>query len=205
MRFKNAILGVLLVMGFTSIGIFIGQMGFFGSEKIVAEENSIKDSKSDLAVVVDEAGKVVATIDPSVTKSVLALNQGDKSNVIDPRNNQPVSPNVITFLDALNENNAYAVSGALTEAKDIQKLYIDLWEGAKAGGITLRNIISEKERAAGVSDTEPNPGTVLAIYDSTSDLEYCAVDQTYYGMKRSSLNLYYQLLVPLSCAEFAKS
>ncbi len=196
---------MLLLVGFASVGLFIGQQGIFDSEKIVAEETNIIESKSDLAVVVDESGKVVATIDPSVTKSVLALKQGDKSNVIDPRNNLPVSPNVLTFLDALNENNAYAVSGALTEAKDIQKLYIDLWEGAKAGGITLRNIISEEERAAGLSDTEPNPGTVLAIYDSTSNLEYCAVDQTYYGMKRSSLNLYYQLLVPLSCAEFAKS
>ena len=205
MKNKKVLLTVI------TVGI-LATLAFFAYPRITKDSstpdtNRVIESKTlpEWAVMADDSGNILSSINPSVTEAVLDLKQGDKSNVIDPRNNLPVSPNVLTFMDSLNENNAYAVSGALTATKDIQKLYKNLWEGATVGGISLRNIISTEEKEKGIKDTDPNPGMVLAIYDASSDLEYCAVDQTYFGMKRASLSLYYQLLVPMSCADFAKA
>jgi len=205
MKGRNIIFAGILILVLVGGGFLILSKGEKNSPSVKQVTPKVTPSKTpEWAVSTDDNGNVVGSINPMVTESILALKQGDKSNVIDPRNNLPVSPNVLTFIDSLNANNAYAVSGEITDAKGIQKLYIDLWNGAKAGGISLRNIISQEDRDAGVIDTDPNPGTVLAIYDSTSNLEYCAVDQTYFGMARVSTALYNQLLVPMSCADFAK-
>lgn len=162
----------------------------------VSKTNEVTGSK------VEESQKIVDNNTGKTGIDVNNLTPGDKSNVIDPRNGKPITPNVLKFIDLLNYVNGAAVSGSLTKAKDIKKLYEGLWKEAYNGGISLRTVLTSEDIKNGINELDPNPSPILAIYDGSSDLEYCAVNETYFGVKPSTPGVLRQLLVPISCAEY---